>query len=159
MVRYLLQETAMKTFQFLLAIAVAGAVTSSVQAATDLQRVTAPSTTPSAISSLQMLAAAPLPQAVAPAVPTFQYPVLMDWAPAQSSPLAAVDADMDTPNLTLLNLPLADSASHSDSTGKVKTELAGKYEVAKSIAEPASELLMLVALGALAIAVRRQLPT
>ncbi len=148
----------MKTSQFLLAIAIAGAVTSGVQAATDLQHVPASSPTPTTIS-LHMLKAAPRPHPIAPSLPTFQYPVMMDWAPAQSLPLAAADADVETAKVTLLNLPLADSESHADSTGKAKTELAGQYEVAKSIAEPASELLMLVALAALAIAVRRQLPT
>ena len=38
------------------------------------------------------------------------------------------------------------------------TRLAAKSEAASSITEPASEVLMLVALAALAIAVRRQLP-
>lgn len=66
--------------------------------------------------------------------------------------------------IAYLNLPQAaaafpsqpDSATHG--AMRAKTELAGKFEAAKSIAEPASEILMLGALAALAIAVRRRMP-
>lgn len=66
--------------------------------------------------------------------------------------------------LAYLNLPQASYAfpSQADSgsagANRAKTELAGKFEAAKSIAEPASEVLMLGALAALAIAVRRRMP-
>lgn len=66
--------------------------------------------------------------------------------------------------LAYLNLPQASYAFPSQPDGaasaamRTKTELAGKFEAAKSIAEPASEVLMLGALAALAIAVRRRMP-
>lgn len=64
--------------------------------------------------------------------------------------------------LAYVNLPQA-SYSFPGQTGTAsairdKTELAGKFEAAESIAEPASEVLMLGALAALAIAVRRRMP-
>ena len=64
--------------------------------------------------------------------------------------------------LAYLNLPQASYAfpGQNGSAGalRAKTKLTGKVEAAKSIAEPASEVLMLAALAALAIAVRRKMP-
>ena len=97
--------------------------------------------------------AAPLRQA--DAMPAFHYPLVSGWVPEQATALAAGMSDF--PQLPHSER-LADTSTHTEGAIKAKTELAGKFEKAKSIAEPASEMLMLVALAALAIAVRRRLP-
>lgn len=64
--------------------------------------------------------------------------------------------------LTTLNLPQAGFAlpNHGGTTLAItaKPRMAPKHEMAESVAEPASEFLMLVALASLAIAVRRRMP-
>ena len=150
----------MKTSRFLLAFVVFGAVASSLQAAAIKQAPGAPGAVALTVASLQALKVAPMPHPVAPpqhvvAAPAFQYPLVSGWAPAQATALAA-----GKPDFGLLPRAgyLTDSGPHPDGAIKAKTELSGKFEAAKSIAEPASELLLLVALAALAIAVRRRLP-
>jgi hypothetical protein len=159
------RDGVMKSFSFLSMLLLAGAVSAQAQALEQPKKgspgVAVFTWNEMAPGPWQAQSPARLP--IAPALPADG--MAMPHIDAAPDPVATLAASRDfgvNTFLTTLNLPQAGYAmpAQTSTAGaiKAKTELSGKFELGKSIAEPASEVLMLVALASLAIAVRRRMP-
>lgn len=155
---------AMKSFRFLSILLLAATAGSAVQAAEP------PAAGAAGVNVFTWSDAASGPWQEERAAPPMVLPYMADGPAslhggAAAAPAAALAGNRDfglNTFLTTLNLPQAGYAlpNHGGTAVAIKANprLAGKHEQSKSIAEPASEVLMLVALASLAIAVRRRMP-
>lgn len=150
----------MKNYQKIFAIVIAGLVAGSVQAGDIKAQVNAPASAPAATAAAKqaqvMMARQSAPQQFVDAdlVPTARKMV--------NGAIGATDLPIERLTGSIDKAPaqsFAGSSVTAAHAGPSKVGLNDTQTVANRIAEPASELLLLVALSALAIAIRRQSPT
>lgn len=155
----------MKISSFLSALLIAGVVGGAAQAAETSKPGTAAqpafSWSDLGLGPWQEAAAARPAPAKAATLDSTVFPSLHTDAALGKAAGAGKDFGVNT-FLTTLNLPQAGAETpHNAATASAvnaRQQLAEKSDLVRKISEPASEVLMLVALASLAIAVRRRMP-
>lgn len=149
----------MKNYKFVLGLAVAGLVAAPVQAADSTQPTAARASTPAVTAAARDAAIATLSPR-----PAYQFdsrpagqaqPVAIGTSGLTDVPLERLAASLDKPSAQ----SFAGSTVAAAHASPAKSGLANTQAAPSSVAEPASELLLLLGLSALAIMIRRQSPT